>query len=155
MGWRNLRFIYLTSVLAVLLAVPAITAQAGGNKAKNSSEIVVQRIDNNSLIRLRIYIDAKVVGVLKVGETATYKVRNGHHTIRAAFEDYQARSTEVTQFSANNSRLLFTVTDESIVAVGQESMQSGASTLATSTLDDIRMDLREVTWDSMDWIDLS
>lgn len=133
MGWKILRFIYFTSLLAMLLAAPAITAQAGGNKEQNSSEVVVQRVDNNSLIRLRIYIDAKVAGVLKVGETATYKIRNGPHTIRAAFEDYQARSTEVTQFNASNSRLLFTVTDESIVAVGQESIHNGASTLAAST----------------------
>ena len=136
MGWRNLRFIYLTSVLAVLLAVPAITAQAGGNKEKNSSEVVVQRVDNNSLIRLRIYIDGKVAGVLKVGETSTYKVRNGPHTIRAAFEDYQARSTEVTQFTANNSRLLFTVTDESIVAVGKESIQGNTPAVAASSMGD-------------------
>ncbi|MDR2444676.1 MAG: hypothetical protein LBD44_01895 [Spirochaetaceae bacterium] len=137
MRWKNLRFIYLTSVLAVLLAVPAITAQAGGNKEQSSSEVVVQRVDNNSLIRLRIYIDGKVAGVLKVGETATYKIRNGPHTIRAAFEDYQARSTEVTQFHANNSRLLFTVTDESIVAVGQESMRNDAPSVAASHIDDI------------------
>jgi hypothetical protein len=133
MRWRNLRFIYLASALAVLLAVPAITAQAGGNKEQNSSEVVVQRVDNNSLIRLRIYIDGKVAGMLKVGETATYKIRNGPHTIRAAFEDYQARSTEVTQFNANNSRLLFTVTDESIVAVGQESMRNDAPVVVSST----------------------
>jgi hypothetical protein len=132
MRWRNLRFIYLASALAVLLAVPAITAQAGGNKEQNRSEVVVQRVDNNSLIRLRIYIDGRVAGILKVGETATYKVPNGPHTIRAAFEDYQARSTEVTQFNANNSRLLFTVTDESIVAVGQESMRNDAPVIAAS-----------------------
>ncbi|MDR2795787.1 MAG: hypothetical protein LBB47_03635 [Spirochaetaceae bacterium] len=123
MRWSNLRFIYLAAALAVLLAVPAITAQAGGKKEQNNSEVVVQRVDNNSLIRLRIYIDGKVAGMLKVGETSTYKVRNGPHTIRAAFEDYQARSTEVATFTANNSRLLFTVTDESIVAVGQETME--------------------------------
>ncbi|MDR1148545.1 MAG: hypothetical protein LBK66_07930 [Spirochaetaceae bacterium] len=87
------------------------------------SEIIVQRVDNNSLIRLRIYIDGKVSGSLKVGDIVTVKVRNGHHTIRAAFEDYHARSTEVTQFNANNSRLMFTVTDESIVAVGEESLR--------------------------------
>ena len=131
MRWKNLRFIYLTSALAVLLAVPAITAQAGGNK-ENSSEVVVQRVDNNSLIRLRIYIDGRVAGTLKVGETATYKIRNGPHTIRAAFEDYQARSTEVTQFNANNSRMMFTVTDESIVAVGQESMRRDAPIVVAS-----------------------
>jgi hypothetical protein len=140
MRWRNLRFIYLASALAVLLSVPAVTAQAGGNKEQNNSEVVVQRVDNNSLIRLRIYIDGKVAGILKVGETATYKIRNGPHTIRAAFEDYQARSTEVTQFNANNSRLLFTVTDESIVAVGQESLRSdGPIAMPGSGLEDDSM----------------
>jgi hypothetical protein len=104
-----------------MFVVPAVTAQARGNKEAGNSEVVVQRVDNNSLIRLRIYIDAKAIGTLRVGEKAVYKVSNGPHTIHAAFHDYQARSTEVTQFSANNSRILFMVTDESIVAVGQES----------------------------------
>jgi hypothetical protein len=117
----NLWFFNLAAALAVMFIVPAVTVQAGGNKATGNSEVVVQRVDNNSLIRLRIYIDARPAGSLRVGETAVYKVANGPHTIRAAFEDYQARSTEVTQFNANNSRILFTVTDESIVAVGQES----------------------------------
>jgi TolB-like protein len=104
-----------------MFVVPAVTAQAGGGRNSGGSEVVVQRVDNNTLIRLRIYIDARVAGSLRVGETAAYKITNGPHTIRAAFEDYQARSTEVTQFNAYNSRILFTVTDESIVAVGQES----------------------------------
>jgi TolB-like protein len=131
MRWLNLRFINLASALAIMLVVPAVMVPAGGKKDGGGSEIVVQRVDNNSLIRLRIYIDAKAAGSLKVGETTTYKVTNGPHTIRAAFEDYQARSTEVTQFTANNNRILFTVTDESIVAVGQESIRTESSIGAT------------------------
>jgi hypothetical protein len=116
----NLRFIKLVSIFFVLITLPHLTVSAGGKKNTKDSEIVVQRVDNNSLIRLRIYIDGKIAGTLKVGETTVYRVKNGPHTIRAAFEDYQARSTEVTRFNAVNSRLLFTVTDESIVAVAQE-----------------------------------
>jgi TolB-like protein len=132
MKWSKLRFFYLSSALSVMLVVPAVTADAGGKKADGGSEVVVQRVDNNSLIRLRIYIDAKVAGSLKVGETSTYKVTNGPHTIRAAFADYQARSTEVTQFNANNNRIMFTVTDESIVAVGQESISTSPAVMASS-----------------------
>jgi TolB-like protein len=124
MGRLNLWFFNLAVTLAVMFIVPAVTAQAGGGKNSGSSEVIVQRVDNNSLIRLRIYIDARVAGSLKVGETVAYKIPNGPHTIRAAFEDYQARSTEITQFTLNNSRIMFTVTDESIVAVSQESTRT-------------------------------
>jgi hypothetical protein len=115
----NMRFIRLVTVL-VLLTMSALMVCAKGKKESNGSEVVVQRVDNNSLIRLRIYIDAKVAGTIKVGEISTYRIANGTHTIRATFEDYHARSTEVTLFDAYNSRLMFTVTDESIVAMGQE-----------------------------------
>jgi hypothetical protein len=110
------------AVVSLLLVVPAETnTHAGGQK--DGSEVLVQRVDNNSLIRLRVYIDARPAGSLKVGETSTYRVKNGPHTIRAAFEDFQARSTEITQFNSFNSRHFFTVTDESIVAVGQEPLR--------------------------------
>jgi hypothetical protein len=126
MNLRNTNRANLAVLFALLLLIPVLSVKAGGNIDNNNnnniSEIIVQRVDNNSLIRLRIYIDGKVSGSLKVGDIVTIKVHNGHHTIRAAFEDYPARSTEVTQFSANNSRLMFTVTDESIVAVGEESL---------------------------------
>ncbi|MDR2097096.1 MAG: hypothetical protein LBP37_01080 [Spirochaetaceae bacterium] len=115
----NMRFIRLVPVL-VLLAMPALMVCASGKKKTGGSEVIVQRVDNNSLIRLRIYIDAKVAGTLKVGETSTYRIANGPHTIRATFEDYHARSTEVTLFDAYDSRIIFTVTDESIVVMGQE-----------------------------------
>jgi hypothetical protein len=118
----NLQFVKLVSAFFVLITLPYLTVSAGGKKEAGGSEIVVQRVDNNSLIRLRIYIDGKIAGSLKVGETTIFKVKNGPHTIRAAFEDYQARSTEVTQFIAANSRIIFTVTDESIVAVSQENL---------------------------------
>jgi hypothetical protein len=129
MNLRNTNQPNIAVLLMLLLLIPPLSAKAFGSKENsNMSEIIVQRVDNNSLIRLRIYIDGKVSGSLKVGDIVTIKVPNGHHTIRAAFEDYHARSTEVTQFNANNSRLMFTVTDESIVAVGQENMPQAVHT---------------------------
>jgi hypothetical protein len=129
----NLRFVRLVSAFFVLITLPHLTVNAGGKKESSGSEIVVQRVDNNSLIRLRIYIDGRIAGSLKVGETTVYRIKNGPHTIRAAFEDYQARSTEVAQFNAVNERLLFTVTDESIVAVSQEMLYNETTTPAAST----------------------
>jgi hypothetical protein len=123
MNLRNTNRANIAVLLALLLLIPALSVKAGGSKESNMSDVIVQRVDNNSLIRLRIYIDGKVAGSLRVGDTVTIKVHNGPHTIRSAFEDYQARSTEITQFNANNSRLMFTVTDESIVLVGQESLK--------------------------------
>ncbi|GMO28759.1 MAG: hypothetical protein Ta2F_04120 [Termitinemataceae bacterium] len=111
----------VAAVVTLFLVMPVIQGEAAGSK--DGSEVLVQRVDNNSLIRLRVYIDARAAGSLRVGETVTYKIRNGPHTIRVAFEDFQARSTEVTQFNSFNSRHFFTVTDESIVSVGQEQLK--------------------------------
>jgi TolB-like protein len=113
-------FIKAALVLTVVFMLPPLTVNAGGNRDLNGSEVVVQRIDNNELIRLRIWIDGRIAGAIKVGETSIYKIKNGPHTIRASFEDYQARSTEVTQFNVNNARVMFSVTDESIVAMGND-----------------------------------
>jgi hypothetical protein len=113
-------------LFALFLLIPILSVEAGGSK-QNASEIVLQRVDNNNLIRLRIYVDGKAAGSLKIGDTFTLKVPNGPHTLRAANEDYQARTTEITQFTANNSRLMFTITDESIVLVGQENIGQEAN----------------------------
>jgi hypothetical protein len=116
----KLSFIRAALVLAVVFMSPPLAVNAGGSREANSSEVVVQRIDNNELIRLRVWIDGRIAGSLKVGETSVYKLRNGPHTIRASFEDYTARSTEVTQFNVTNSRVMFSITDESIVVMGYE-----------------------------------
>ncbi|GHU40958.1 hypothetical protein FACS1894190_08480 [Spirochaetia bacterium] len=126
----KLHFLFSAAVVSFFVAVPTATAFAGGTQ--DGSEVLVQRVDNNSLIRLRVYIDARAAGTLRVGETSTYKIKNGPHTIRVAFEDYIARTTEVTQFTANNTRHLFTVTDESVVSVGTEAIHE-TSTMAVST----------------------
>ncbi|MDR2468848.1 MAG: hypothetical protein LBD22_07810 [Spirochaetaceae bacterium] len=112
-----------------MAVLPALTACATGggvgggslsssSNAKNS-EVVVRRVDNNQLIRLRLYLDGKSQGTLKVGDTVVYKVRNGYHTLRVGFDDYH-KSTEVAQFTSNNSVHVFSVTDTSIVLVNEE-----------------------------------
>jgi hypothetical protein len=109
----------------VLLTVPFMTScGTGGGGASGSSgkssEMVIRRVDSNQLIRLRIFLDGKSQGALKVGETAVYKIKNGYHTVRVGFEDFQARSSEVAQFTAYNSTHVFSVTDTSIVLVSEE-----------------------------------
>ncbi|MDR2481162.1 MAG: hypothetical protein LBD07_02580 [Spirochaetaceae bacterium] len=95
-----------------------VIANEGNPNAKNS-ELVIRRVDSNQLIRLRIYIDGKSQGILKVGESVVYKIKNGYHTVRVGFDDYN-RSSEVAQFTANNSTTVFSVTDTSIVLVSEE-----------------------------------
>jgi TolB-like protein len=133
----KLRFVKPVMLFVVLLILPALAVCATGAKEKESdnSEVIVQRVDNNNLIRLRVYIDGKVAGTLRVGETSKYKIKNGPHTIRAAPQDYEARSTEVSQFVANNSRIVFNITDESIVAMAHEKMDNAPKKL-TPVLDD-------------------
>jgi hypothetical protein len=139
----KLGFVKAVSLFAVLLILLSLTVCAtrgskstrAKEKESNNSEVIVQRVDNNSLIRLRVYIDGKIAGTLRVGETSKYKIKNGPHTIRAAFQDYEARSTEVSQFVANNSRVTFNITDESVVAMGHEKIDSTPKNLS-SVLDD-------------------
>ncbi|MDR3324512.1 MAG: hypothetical protein LBS82_00795 [Spirochaetaceae bacterium] len=107
--------------LTTLLLMPVCAYAFGGGSEE--SEVIVRRVDSNQLIRLRIFLDGKSMGVLRVGETATYRTANGYHTLRVGFEDFEARSTEVAQFTAYNSTHVFSVTDSSIVL-----MKEGAGT---------------------------
>jgi len=111
--------------LTAFTLVFPFTVFAGGKGDKSvskGSEVVVRRVDSNQLINLRVYLDGKSKGTLKVGQTVVYKVPDGYHTIRVGFEDYQARSTEVAQFNAYNSRHVFSVTDTSIVLVNETTL---------------------------------
>ncbi|MDR3301199.1 MAG: hypothetical protein LBT01_01530 [Spirochaetaceae bacterium] len=113
----------------IMLLMPALTVYAGGGGAAES-EVTVRRVDSNQLIRLRVFLDGKSVGILKVGETAVYHIANGYHTLRIGFEDFEARSTEVAQFTSYNSAHVFSVTDSSIVLIKEE---TGADSLSPPT----------------------
>lgn len=107
----------VAAFFSIILAVAAPAVVFGKNAS--NSEVVVRRVDSNQLIRLRLYLDGKSVGTLKVGDTVVRKVKNGYHTLRVGFDDYH-RSTEVAQFTSNNSVHVFSVTDTSIVLVNEE-----------------------------------
>ena len=116
----KLDFARLAFIITSLIILASVSALAATPSKKGDSEVVVRRVDSNNLIRLRVYIDGKNAGSLRVGETSIFKIKNGDHTIYVGFEDYQARSTEVSQFTAYNERFLFSITDTSIVLVRQE-----------------------------------
>ncbi|MDR2490347.1 MAG: hypothetical protein LBD20_02985 [Spirochaetaceae bacterium] len=120
----KLDFARLAFIVTSLIILASVSALAAPPTKKGDSEVVIRRVDSNNLIRLRVYIDGKNAGSLRVGETSIFKIKNGDHTIYVGFEDYQARSTEVSQFTAYNERFLFSITDTSIVLVRQEPVAS-------------------------------
>ena len=120
----KLDFARLAFIVTSLIILASVSALAAPQTKKGDSEVVIRRVDSNNLIRLRVYIDGKNAGSLRVGETSIFKIKNGDHTIYVGFEDYQARSTEVSQFTAYNERFLFSITDTSIVLVRQEPVAS-------------------------------
>jgi hypothetical protein len=109
-------------VLTVIFAMFVVFVPYCVAKSAKSSEVIVRRVDSNQLIRLRVFIDGKSVGALSVGQTSVYKVANGYHTMRVGFEDFQQRGTEVAQFRSYNSTHVFSVTDNSVVLVSEETM---------------------------------
>jgi hypothetical protein len=120
---RNL--LWTVFLAAFLLFIPSFALFGGGGGSgsgggSKASEVIVRRVDSNQLIRLRVFLDGKSESTLKVGETAVLKVKNGYHTLRVGFEDFQQRSTEVAQFRSYNSTHVFSVTDNSIVLVSEE-----------------------------------
>ncbi|MDR0551029.1 MAG: hypothetical protein LBG72_03305 [Spirochaetaceae bacterium] len=122
-------FILTALIAAAFVALIPVSVFAASKKGE--SEVVVRRVDSNNLIRLRVYIDGKNAGSLKVGETSIFKIKNGDHTIYVGFEDYQARSTEVSQFTSYNERFIFSITDTSIVLVRQEAVTTQFSSKKT------------------------
>jgi len=116
-------FVVFTASLLLMFALPPQFVHAGGKGEEKASEVIVRRVDSNQFIALRIYIDGKARGSLKLGETKVYTVPNGYHTIRVGFEDYQARSSEIAQFKSYNSTHVFSVTDTSIVLISEQMLQ--------------------------------
>jgi hypothetical protein len=119
---KNLAWTILFAASLLLFPSYAVFGLGGGGSGggAKASEVIVRRVDSNQLIRLRVFIDGKSQGTLKVGETTAIKVSNGYHTMRVGFEDFQQRSTEVAQFRSYNSTHVFSVTDNSIVLVSEE-----------------------------------
>jgi hypothetical protein len=135
----SVSFFTIWAGMSVFLFFSALSCASAATGAPAYSEIVVRRVDSNSAVKLRVFVDGKAAGSLKVGNTATYKIKNGVHTIYATAYDYSSRSTEVSQFTSNGSRHVFSITDTSIVFVGEEPVNS-AVTASLTTRDPLSLD---------------
>ena len=90
------------------------------------SEVVVRRVDSNAMMRIRIFIDGRQVGTLRIGETAMYKVRNGEHTVFVNSDSYSDKEPNVLEFTSYQSRHVFAVTDGVIAPLeGQALARNG------------------------------
>jgi predicted nucleic acid-binding protein len=103
----------IVGIMGLGLAVMAAgcASKGGGSTRAVNSEAIVRRIDSNSAIRVRVFIDGKQVGILRIGETATYKIKNGEHTIFVNSDSYADREPSVLEFTAYQSRHVFAVAD--------------------------------------------
>jgi hypothetical protein len=95
---------------------------AGGNNVSDGSEVVVRRVDSNSSMRIRIHIDGRQVGTLRIGETSTYKVKNGEHTIFVNSDSYADREPQVLEFTSYQSRHVFAVADGRLSPMSAQGM---------------------------------
>jgi hypothetical protein len=122
-------------LIASLAALVLTTATSCGSKSNNgvvNSEVVVRRVDSNASIRVRVFIDGRQTGMLRIGETATYKVRNGEHTIFVTSDAYADKDPSVLEFTSYQSRHVFAVSDGMIASMNQD---SGSSREALTSYD--------------------
>jgi predicted nucleic acid-binding protein len=114
-GWL---IVGVTVLLSTMMAA-GCSSNKGARKAVNS-EVIVRRIDSNASIRVRVFIDGRQAGILRIGETATYKIKNGEHTIFVNSDAYADREPGVLEFTSYESRHIFAVTDRTIAPLSQQ-----------------------------------
>ncbi|MDR0639387.1 MAG: hypothetical protein LBG27_10905 [Spirochaetaceae bacterium] len=119
----------IVGVTVLLLVVMAASCQSNKSDAARAvnSEVVVRRIDSNASIRVRVFIDGRQAGILRIGETATYKIKNGEHTIFVNSDSYADREPSVLEFTSYQSRHVFAVADGMIAPLSQQDTSSNAS----------------------------
>ncbi|MDR1467718.1 MAG: hypothetical protein LBT00_00345 [Spirochaetaceae bacterium] len=115
-GWL---IVGITVLLSAVMAAGCSSEKGGATRTVNS-EVIVRRIDSNSAIRVRVFIDGRQVGILRMGETATYKIKNGEHTIFVNSDTYADREPSVLEFTAYQSRHVFAVADGMIAPLTQQ-----------------------------------
>jgi hypothetical protein len=117
---------WLIVSVAVLLPIIATgCVSTGGGAAGGSSEVVVRRVDSNTAMRIRVFIDGRQTGVLRMGQTATYKVRNGEHTIYVNSDTYVDREPQVLEFTSFQSRHIFALTNGMLSPLTMEDTDPG------------------------------
>jgi predicted nucleic acid-binding protein len=118
-GW------FIVGITVSLFAVMAVNCSSkGGVERTVNSEVIVRRIDSNAALRVRVFIDGRQAGILRIGETATYKIKNGEHTIFVNSDAYADREPSVLEFTAYQSRHVFAVTDGMISPLSQQGSSS-------------------------------
>jgi hypothetical protein len=132
MAMKRIRFISAALLAACILVFTGGCGSTGGGGKGSGSEVLVRRVDNNDKVKLKVFIDGKSAGNLKVGSTSRFKVKNGTHTIYATAYDYMSRSTEVSSFNSNNSRHIFSITDTSVVFIGEEPINMAGATVVST-----------------------
>ncbi|MDR1230911.1 MAG: hypothetical protein LBK61_05870 [Spirochaetaceae bacterium] len=116
-GW----LIVTVAVLFPIIAAGCVSSSGGAA----SSEVVVRRIDSNSSMRIRVFIDGRQAGVLRMGETATYKVKNGEHTIFVNSDAYADPEPQVLEFTSYQSRHIFALTNGMLSPLSMEDTDPG------------------------------
>jgi predicted nucleic acid-binding protein len=119
-GWLIVSLTVLLAIVTVSCSSTRTSVSGGGN-----SEVVVRRIDSNSSIRVRVYIDGKQAGMLRIGETAIYRVKNGEHTIFVNSDSYADKDPSVLEFTSYQSRHVFAITDGMIAPLSPTDAGAG------------------------------
>jgi predicted nucleic acid-binding protein len=114
----------ITILLLAVMVVGCRSNSSGGTGRAVNSEVVVRRIDSNSAMRVRVFVDGRQVGILRIGETATYKIKNGEHTIFVNSDSYADREPSVLEFTAYQSRHIFAVTNGMIAPLSHQDASS-------------------------------
>jgi predicted nucleic acid-binding protein len=116
----------IVGVMALLtIEVASCNSTSGGSRSSVNSEVIVRRVDSNASMNIRVFIDGQRKGTLRIGETATYKVKNGEHTIFVNSDSYADRDPQVLEFTSYQSRHIFAVTNGMLAPLaGQEPIAS-------------------------------
>jgi hypothetical protein len=122
--------LFVVGMTVLLSAVMAAGCSSNNNNAATrtpNSEVVVRRIDSNAAMRVRVFIDGRQAGILRIGETATYKVKNGEHTIFVNSDSYADREPSVLEFTSYQSRHIFAVADGMLAPLSQQNAAMSSS----------------------------
>jgi uncharacterized protein YbaA (DUF1428 family) len=126
-------------IVSIAVLLPIVMSGCNSNKntltgkAVTNSEVIVRRIDSNAAMRIRVFIDGRQTGTLRIGETATYKIKNGEHTIFVNSDTYADREPHVLEFTSYQSRHVFAVTDGLLAPMAATTKED--SDLMTSSFD--------------------
>jgi hypothetical protein len=136
-GWL---IVSLAVSILTVMVVGCKSNDTEGEKTITNSEVVVRRIDSNANIRVRVFIDGRQTGTLRMGETATYKIKNGEHTIFVNSDSYADREPSVIEFTAYQSRHVFAITDGMISSLSQSQFANAPASGAADRTSEYNLD---------------